>query len=64
MAVYRFTKQLERFDTDKTTKERHLTDKNTLNILDRNYLHKIQERFHELGYGYMVGNINGCFNHS
>ncbi|MFV0572196.1 MAG: hypothetical protein ACK5M1_07180 [Xanthomarina gelatinilytica] len=62
MAVYKFTKELKRFDIDKTTEERHLSGDNPLNKLDRNYLHKIQERFHELGFGYMVGNINGCFN--
>lgn len=62
MAVYRYTKKLILGDIDKTTNERHLVSNFDLNTLERNYLHKIQERFHELGFGYMVGNINGCFN--
>ncbi len=62
MATYIFTKELQLNDVDRTTSERHLTGINEQNLLHRNFIHKIQERFHELGFGYMVGNINGCFN--
>ncbi|QHI38041.1 hypothetical protein IMCC3317_34250 [Kordia antarctica] len=62
MAVYKFSNKLKKNDVDKTTYERHLTGEEDSNVLDKNYIHKIQERFHELGFGYMVGNINGCFN--
>ena len=60
MSVYLFAKNLSLDNVDKTSIERHFS-KNP-NILDRNYIHKLQDRFHELGFGYMVGNINGVFN--
>jgi len=62
MSVYIHQRDFQLNDVDQTSRERHFVPIEKMNILDRNYIHKIQERFHELGFGYMVGNINGCFN--
>ncbi len=62
MSVYIYQKSLQLDDVDQSSQVRHLVPVERMNVLDRNYIHKIQERFYELGFGYMVGNINGCFN--
>ncbi len=62
MTVYSFPSDLQFGDVDPTFQERHYTYDATPNILKRNLLHKLQERFCELGFEYIIGNINGCFN--
>lgn len=62
MAVYNFIQEISLGDVDPTFNERHYTGRFEPNILKRNLLHKIQERFCEIGFEYMIGNINGCFN--
>lgn len=62
MAVYIYKRNLSQNDIDKYSQERRLVPFESMNVLDNNYIHKIQERFCELGFGYMIGNINGCFN--
>jgi hypothetical protein len=62
MSVYIYQRDLQLYDVDPSSQVRHSVPVEFMSTLDRNYIHKVQERFHELGFGYMVGNINGCFN--
>lgn len=63
MSVYNFIQEITLGDVDPTYKERHFTGNIEPNYLKKNLLHKIQERFCEIGFEYMIGNINGCFNY-
>lgn len=63
MGIYNFTRGVSLGDVDPTYKERHFTGDIKPVTLPKNLLHKIQERFCELGFEYMIGNINGCFNY-
>jgi len=60
--VYVFSDQLTINDVDPVSYERHLVEFGKERVLTRNCIHKLQARFSELGFGYMVGNVNGCFN--
>lgn len=62
MSILPFTQTFYPGDVDPTSPERHFIGGAQANYLDSNCIHKIQEKFCELGFEYMVGNINGCYN--
>jgi len=47
---------------DPTSEARHLVPHSKIRLAEHRGVHKLQARLHEIGFGYMVGLINGVFN--
>ncbi len=62
MNVLAFDTLLKFGDIDPTSLDRHFVGSSTPRILPSNKIHKIQQRFAQLGFEYMVGHVTGCFN--